>query len=148
MKPQEYIVNELKSFVSKFKAARIGYLFNERSAEHTIEILPKNLFYDNPDYLEWEYGFFNRFIEQFPFDGIGFITSDATVKIKSYDILLEGDVYRVPSIQMNYSVSIPLWKTIAHNQTLDLTKITHLLQEQPMFSTKPMSTNNNYQLAA
>ncbi|MDR3187848.1 MAG: hypothetical protein LBT94_01510 [Prevotellaceae bacterium] len=90
MKPQEYIINELKTLLAKFPNVRVRYEYNQQAVVHTIEVVPRDVYRSEEEYILWESEMFDKFVERYPTENICFISDDALVGIEQVDFTLYG----------------------------------------------------------
>jgi hypothetical protein len=90
MSSNEYLKLELNSFIAEFSQTRVRYEFDILSGTHFIEIVPKETYYLDSNYIKWESSMFDRFIELYPSELICFISDDALVGLVNIDYELIG----------------------------------------------------------
>lgn len=120
MEAKLYIIEALKNFVTLFKKTRIRYEHDEIASVHTIEVLPKQFYHLDKDYIEWEKDFYHSFVQKYPLESICFVSDDAIVGVERTDYMsigLEYDYFsmvkesqqsfRTPNVKIE-SISQPL----------------------------------------
>lgn len=90
MYPKEYIISELKSFISDFPKTRVRYEHDNFSETHFIEIVPNEIYHLDTRYMQWESEMFDRFVSMYPAENICFISDDALVGLDKIDFELYG----------------------------------------------------------
>lgn len=79
MKSSEFIVKELELFVKKFPKTRVRYEDDQLTVAHFIEIIPNEIYKFDENYIKWERDLFKRFISEYPYENICFISDNAIV---------------------------------------------------------------------
>lgn len=92
-KNEDFIINKLKEYIELFPTAKVRYENDTLAKVHVIEINPKEL-YTNPDSIEWEFDFCDKFSFSSPSENIYFITSDALVGIENVTFEIAGINYK------------------------------------------------------
>jgi hypothetical protein len=106
MKSKEFIKKELENLVKQFSQIRVRYEFRKRSDVHYIEVIPNKIYSLNDDYIKWESDMWDRFVEQFPYEGICFISDDSLISIKNAELTLFGADYTPITIKEEISLDI------------------------------------------
>src|SRR5574344_1650755 len=92
MESKTFIINYLKKFIFSFLRAKVRYKFDSVARVHFVEVLPKNLYDEDKQYIAWEDNFFNEFIDNYPDQNLCFITEGSAVSIdEPVDLELKGD---------------------------------------------------------
>ena len=119
MNPQEYIINELESFIKRFSKVRVRYEYNTNSLVHLIEIVPNNIYHLDENYILWESEMFDNFVDVYPAENICFISDDALVGIEKAMYVKEGlDYAPFSTKEESYAFSLnllSLQQNILHN---------------------------------
>ena len=90
MSASDYIKLEIKSFIQNFPKTRVRYEHHKPSNAHFIEIVPNEIYHLDNSYIQWESDFFDRFISEYPCEGICFISDDAVVGLENIDFEIAG----------------------------------------------------------
>jgi hypothetical protein len=93
MDAKQYILGELNSLVTKFPSVRVRYGYDSNARVHCVEVVPKEVYYSNDEYISWENNVTSRFIEHFPAENIGFISDDDLMGIENEMYVSEGKNY-------------------------------------------------------
>jgi len=107
MKSQEYIINELESFIKKFTNVRVRYEYDEGAKVHIVEVLPNDVYRLDEEYILWERQMFHRFVEVYNTENICFISDDALVGIENAELVLCGSDYLSDYISRDVSCFNP-----------------------------------------
>jgi hypothetical protein len=107
MDAKQYILEELKALVVKFPNVRVRYEYDSNAIVHCVEVVPKEVYHSNENYISWENDVTDRFIEHFPAENIGFISDDALVGIENSEFTLCGESYTQASRGRERAASIP-----------------------------------------
>jgi hypothetical protein len=108
MDAKQYILEELNSLVTKFPSVRVRYGYDSNARVHCVEVVPKEVYYSNDEYISWENDVTSRFIEHFPAENIGFISDDAVVGIEHAEYALRGKDYA--SAEGKAKISAPAYR--------------------------------------
>lgn len=131
MTSKEFISERMKGFLAKFRNTRIRYQFDELDGTHFLEVEPAGI-QDRHDFLDWECGMTMEFIENFPAEGICFLTETSAVKIEKAEWTLYGDEYAITS-------------QIPSNTKIELKDIRQMPERFVVFSTVASPVMNNGQ---
>ena len=112
MKSTDYIINELETFIQKFPRMRIRYEYNEEATVHIIEVVPKEIYHLNKEYINWESTMFDKFITHYPYENICFISEDDSYGIENEIFVKEGLEYAPISIKEESITFDVLFKVI------------------------------------
>ena len=74
MNPRTFIINRIRELVAKFSEAKVRYVQDSFSGSHIVEILPKELYFNNSSYGKYEANCIFDFINNFPDDEIVCVT--------------------------------------------------------------------------
>lgn len=115
MNASEFIKTELLEFVRNFPRTRVRAEFNEDSKTYFVEVVPNEVYHFNDLYIDWEKSFLERFIIEFPFENLFFITDDALVGLDVVDFELIGSEFQdIPTtnpdfefLKVNQSIILP-----------------------------------------
>ncbi len=83
MTSKEYIIDELNRLAKKIQYIRVRYQFDQISSMHIIEIMPDDVYRNDPVYLEWEDGLFGRFFKKFPTENLCFVSDKSYIKVNN-----------------------------------------------------------------
>jgi len=108
MFPEEYIISELKSFISDFPKTRVRYEHDNSSETHFIEIVPNEIYHLDTQYMQWESEMFDRFVSMYPAENICFISDDALVGLDRIDFELYGVEFVTKYSTVNSQVTVIL----------------------------------------
>lgn len=72
---------ELEMFIKAFPDTKVRYEYDIDAKVHTVEVLPQKIYNSNEEYIQWENDLTSRFINQFPYQNIGFISEDSLLGI-------------------------------------------------------------------
>jgi hypothetical protein len=93
MNTKQHLLRELKALAVKLPNIRARYEYNSDALVHFVEVVPKEVYYSNEEYISWEIDVINRFIERFPAENICFISDDSPVIIENAELTLCGESY-------------------------------------------------------
>ena len=93
MESKEFVEKELRNFIEKFPQSRVRYEFREFANAYFIEVLPREVYSSNAEYMSWESEMWDKFVEHYPEEGICFISDGMLVEIKNPELTLYGDQY-------------------------------------------------------
>lgn len=106
MNPNQYIISKLESFIKDFPQMRVRYEYDEGSDTHFVEVIPNEVYYMDSNYKKWEGQMFDDFVEQFPYEGICFISDDAIVGLENVDFEIYGEFFEVLYTTSEDSISV------------------------------------------
>jgi len=99
MEALDFIKNEIEKFVQIFPMTRVRYEHDKMAKVHVIEVVPNEIYNSNDDYAQWESDLFDRFILQYPYENICFVSDDAIVGIENVDFVLCGSLFTEYSVK-------------------------------------------------
>jgi hypothetical protein len=90
MTAKEYIKNELENFIKEFPKVRVRYEYRDRAEAHFIEVIPNEIYHLDEKYILWESEMYDKFTNNFPIQGICFVSDDAFVGIDHAEYVLQA----------------------------------------------------------
>lgn len=117
MDSKHFIYEELNAFIIQFPQTRVRYEYDQNALVHVVEVLPREFYQLDSDYIEWENAVSYQFIDKFPTENICFISDDALVGIEKPELVLEGLEY-APFTSLRKTIIIPNTNII--NKTFDM----------------------------
>lgn len=81
--PDVFIKEELTNLIKYIPNVSVKYQYDVEFNSHYIEVLPKELFNDNKEYICLENEITDKFISLFPNQSICFITEDSYIKLEN-----------------------------------------------------------------
>ena len=107
MNAKEFIINHLKDFTEEFRSAKVRYGYDTMAQMHVVEIVPQSVF-DSQDFLDWECDMYDKFVQEYPGEVIGFLSEDALVGIEKVDFEYEGSLYGTFTINPSTVFAVPM----------------------------------------
>ncbi len=93
MKSIDFVRENIDLLVTKHPKIKCTYEFNNFSQSHYVEILPKEYNLQNDKFMNDEMEILIRFIEQFPYETLTFITDDDLYSIEDSNYIKIGSEY-------------------------------------------------------
>lgn len=125
MDSKHFLYEELNAFIIQFPQTRVRYEYDQNALVHVVEVLPREFYQLDSDYIEWENAVSYQFIDKFPTENICFISDDALVGIETAEFVLEGLDYYAP-ITSKHSTTIAFNTNIVSVNNNRFEKITYL----------------------
>jgi hypothetical protein len=91
METKQHILRELGRLISRFPAVRVRYEYDGQALVHFVEVVPNEIYHLDNEYIAWENGMTDRFIEHFPAQNICFVSDDTPVGVKNTELVLYGE---------------------------------------------------------
>jgi hypothetical protein len=114
MTNQDFVKSYIDDLVKQFPHAQCRYEHDQLSKAHFIEVLPFEL-YDSPQFMEWERNTISKFIVDFPYENICFLSSDAVVELT--EIIYQKYPILGAEFQGEFTVEKLLSKLICNENT-------------------------------
>lgn len=92
MNASEFIIQNIKEFHKNHPQTSIKYERDDSSNTHFVEVTPLNFYKTNKIYIDWEISFQYEFISKYINENIGFLSSDALVKLEKIDFELKSEI--------------------------------------------------------
>ena len=108
MNSKTFIITELDLLVKLFPQTRVRYEYDNDALVHVVEILPKDLYQFDEEYIAWENDMFDRFIATFPLENVCFVSEDSLVGIKNPIYTCQGvdfETYSSPKASFSSAVA-------------------------------------------
>ena len=83
MESIEYVKSIVDGIINKFPNTKVRYEFDNFSKSHILEIIPSEFYKLDEVFMSFEYEITNSFIEKYPFECLGFVTSDSSYIIEN-----------------------------------------------------------------
>lgn len=88
MTSKEFLIKELNRLYKEIKGIKIKYQFDEIINAHLVEVLPKDIFENNENYIKLENAIYSKFKRKFSDEEILFISEDSLNKISQAEFQL------------------------------------------------------------
>lgn len=90
---KDYIKSRMESLVKEFKNIKTSYSFHELSGTHSIEIIPRDVYYIEEGISDWENNLILDFIDLYPQESLCVLTDDSIIPIQDVEFELYGSEF-------------------------------------------------------
>jgi hypothetical protein len=120
--PTAFIKKSLTDLIELFPEIRVRYEYDSSADVHCIEVIPKQTYYLNENFIDLENNLTDRFIELFPDQNIYFFTDDSIIGINNVDFELVGSKF---------------------NNFISIADYDLVIQAEPTFDSKELNIENS-----
>lgn len=82
MNSREFVIKEIYVLIKRIPIIKVRYEFDPKVLTHIIEIVPKEVYHFDEEYISWENNVYERFDHLFPNESICFVSDDSLVGVE------------------------------------------------------------------